>query len=388
MRSIQPFRCFFAALVFLLFPLSPSYASVVTLDSAARSAAGDTDSLVVLNVEVQGEQIGVYIESTVLGPQSFTLKVTGLREGHYDLYINYGGFVEKITEGMPLPEGFKPGSGIDPGTVLRGKSSSELSKGVDVAIPGTVADPVLMRCLESVRTPLQEAYDGLNQEDQGQGGRLRRTLQQAVGWVRSGIRQDQIYRSAQIVVAPAETEPKPMVWSTRLTAEETLRTMQRACSLLQQARDRMYDVLEDPILRNSAVAVLTPVDFAASYQIKSSKPHVDAKLTNNCDIPISGYISMGLPNNWTTTASTLTFERLESGKSFDVSFDLVPPANDAAPPDAVPIAANVTITQAFDPSLFPRNPGDLPTPEPGAIVYTAKLKLKVIARKKTETPAQ
>ena len=387
MRSMQFCRCFFAALVIMLVPLSPSHAAVVTLDCASESASSDTDSLAAVDVDTRGEQIGVWVQSTSLEPQSFTFKATGLREGNYDFYVNYGGFAEKIIENIRSAGGVKPQTTIEPGAVFRNKPSSELNMGVDLTIPGTVADPVSMRCLKSVQARLQDACDRLEENSPGQAKRLQKTLQQAVDWVRSGIEQDQTYRSAQIVLAPAGTDPEPMVWAMRITAEDTVRTMHRSCSLLQQARDRMYDVLEDPNLRHAAVAALTPVDFSASYQIKSGRPHVDAKLVNNCDIPISGYISMGLPKNWKTTAGTLTFDPLESGKSFDLSFDLVPPTSDATPPNTVPIAANVTITQEFDPSLFSTGEDDPPNPEPGAVVLTAKLKLKIIARKEAGTPA-
>jgi len=314
-------------------------AAAVTVDVAAKTATGDSSTIEVPKPRISGEQVGILIKSTIAEPQVVTIKYVGLKQQDYDVYIN------------------KEYKGVQP--------AAKLQEGIQCRIEGRVVDPALLRCLAAVNEPIKKKYEQLQRVPTSEAKRVCGTLSQACGWVASGLGRDQAWRSAAVVVAPAGKVLDNMSFLTREDEYGTARAVTTACWLLQQARDRMYHVINDPILRNDTVAALTPVDFAATYSIKNGKPHIDAKVTNNCNLPISGEITCGAPAGWKTNAKKLKFAKLESGQVFTTSFDLIGPTK-AAPPDSVPVAASITVTQD---------------------IYTASLKLRVVATKQAAATA-
>ena len=357
----------------------PASAGVVTLDFNQRAASSDTPDLAPIAVQVKNEQIGVYVRSTILQPQTFTFKVTGLKKGNYDVHVNDTRFQEEVAEELRkqfgLPETRKS---TEPGITIRGKSAEELAEGIRIAIPGTPAEPVATRCLEATRPKLEETTDYLQMYRDQEAKRVISTLRQALGWVASALGSEETYRSASIIVAPVDMELQSMRWRHMQDAQGTVTTMSRACNLLQMARSRMYDVITDDTLRHLAVAALTPVKFTVSYTMAENVPHVEATLTNNCDIPISGHISMALPRNWKTNAKSLAFDRIRSGSRFDLSFDLISPTQGEEPPWQLPIAANVVLTQTIDLADFNPSPTVSGSPKPQPRPFTAKLKLRTV----------
>lgn len=322
-----------AGLVLCLWAANPSLAGVVTLDAAANKATSDTSALEPKWLRKSGDrQYGVYVQSTVLEPQSFTFRITGLKEQSYDIYVNSAYIGEK--------------------------SVGQLEQGIELSIPGRVADPGQIRCLESLKPKVDAEYARLQKIKESEPMRVSNTLMQAVDWVNSGIRNEAVYRSVDIVAAPAGKVLQKMVWSTRLDAAAAAKAVGRACWLLQNARDRMHECIKDPELRDTAIAALTPVDLSVEFSSRNGKPHVEAKLVNNCDLPVSGVLSCALPKEWKMNVKDLAFKELKSGQTFCVSFDLVPTVKSAPAPDKLPIAATMTITQ------------DL---------LTAKFKLKTVA---------
>lgn len=310
-----------------------AYAATVTVDVSAKTAIGDSSTIEVSKPRISGEQVGILVKSTIVEPQFVTIKYVGLKQQDYDVYVN------------------KQYKGVEPGT--------KLEQGVQYRIDGRVVDPALVRCLAAVKDPIKKKYEELQRLPSSEAKRVCWTLNQASGWVTSGLGRDQAWRSIAVVVAPAGKVLENMSFMTRDDEYGTARALTTACWLLQQARDRMYHVITDPVLRNDTVAALTPVDFAASYSVRNGKPHIDAKVTNNCNLPIRGDITCALPAGWKTNAKKLKFEKLESGQVFNISFDLIGSAK-VAPPDSIPVAANITITQD---------------------TYTAGLKLKIVATK-------
>ena len=311
---------FLLALCFIcLVTMGQSYASVVTVNVAGKSATSDVNTLDAKSVKVQGDQIGVFVMSTILEPQVFTLKLNGLGHESYDVYVNNA---FKWT-----------------------KPARELESGVELTVDGRIVDSAMVRCLEAVKKPVQKAYDRINASKAPEAKRVCATLIQVVGWVQSSMQRDQAWRSVGVIVVPTGRMMQQMGWLTRGSDFETARSVTRACWLLQQARGRMYRAIHDPDLRNEAVVAMTPIGFSATYSTKNGKPHVDAKLLNNCDLPISGNISMALPAGWKSTAKTLKFYNLKSGETFSLAFDLVAPSKTAAAPDSIPMAANLTVVQ-------------------------------------------
>ena len=298
-----------------------SYAGIVTVDVATKTAVSDSAKLRVRarQVKVKADQVGLIVESTVDDPQTAVVRFNGIKDQSYDVYINGSYFGEK--------------------------TSKALQTGLSIPIPGTVADPIMMRCLTALSSKVNAEYKRLQKIKGNEPQRVSYTLSQADDWVRSGIGSDQSYRSADIIINPSGIVLQDMTWRSRSDADETAATIVRACWLLQQARDRMYDVIKEPELRNFAVAILTPVDLTDNYSVKNGKPHVDVVLLNNCNLPISGNIDISVPNGWKTNANGLSFNNIKSGKTFKLSLDLIPTLKSAALPRIVPVAANVSVKQ-------------------------------------------
>lgn len=311
---------FFLALSFIcLVTMGQSYASVVTVDVAGKSATSDVKTLEAKQVKAQVDQIGVFVMNTIFEPQVFTLKFNGLGHESYDIYVN---------------KAFK-----------WTKPVSELASGIEFTVDGRIVDPALIRCLEAVKEPIQKAYDRINASKAAEPQRVCGTLNQAKSWARTSLQREQAWRSVSVVLAPTGRMLRPMGGITRGSDIETARAVTRACWLLQQARDRMYHGIHDPSLRNEAVVAMTPMDFSATYSTRNGKPHVDAKLLNNCDLPVNGSISMALPAGWKSTAKKLKIDNLKSGETFNLAFDLVAPSKTAAAPDSIQMAANLTVVQ-------------------------------------------
>jgi hypothetical protein len=313
----------------------PLYAATVTVDMAAKTATSDSAAVEPVTPRVRGEQVGVLVKSTIVEPQDVRVRFAGLKDQGYDAYVN-GEF-----------KGPKP--------------AKEFENGVQYRIDGRITDPAMMRCLTALQDPIRKAYDRLQAASSSEAIRVRGTLSQASDWVTAGLGRDQAWRSVTVVLAPAGKTLEAMAWPKREDEYGTARAATTACWLLQKARDRMYHAIEDPALRNEAVVTLTPVEFTAAYSVRNGKPHIDAKLTNNCDLPVSGEVSFALPAGWKANAKKLKFAEVKSGQVFSTSFDLIAPSK-AAAPDSIPIAANVTVTRD---------------------IYTASLKLKVVAHRQT-----
>ncbi|MHB9037448.1 MAG: NEW3 domain-containing protein [Armatimonadota bacterium] len=296
-----------------------AWSGTVTLDAVGKSVSSDVNTLDAKAPRVVGDQVGVYVGSKLMQPQNFTLKITGLKDEDYDIYVS-GSYVGK-------------------------KSAKELLSGIELSIPGTIGHPDLMRCLNALKDKIKPEIERISKMQESEPQRVLWTLRQADDWVRSGIRSDETYRSIDIIAAPTGSVLSTMTWRSRQDAEGTAAAITRACWLLQQARARMYSVIKDPDLRNSAVATMTPVTFSASYLTANGKPQVTAKIVNDCNLPISGTITYTLPKGWKTDAKPLTFKNLGAGKAYQATLKLIAPSKGAVAPASVPIAATVRIAQ-------------------------------------------
>lgn len=295
--------------------------ATVIVDVKAQSVKSDDDKLVTKWIRQKGEQIGFIVQNTLLEPREFLAKVTGLADQNYDLYINSG--------------------------YVGAKSAKELEAGLQLRADGTIADPDMMRCLKAVQPLVDAEYLRLLPIKDPEPARVEATLQQAVSWVRSAIKTEQVFRYVIVTIAPAGRVLEPMSGPVRLDANETARTITRSCWFLQQARARMASVIKDPDLRNSAVAAMTPVDLTTSYAVKNGKPHVEVVITNDCNLPVTGKITAAIPKGWKWNAKNTAFQDLKSGKTYKLSFDLSRTAGGASLPEGVKMAATMNLVQEW-----------------------------------------
>lgn len=298
--------------------LPSANAAVITVDAAAEKASSDTASLDPHWVKKEGEQVAASVRSTIMDAQTFTLKISGLADASYDVYVN--------------------GS-------CRGESTADqLAVGFQITIPGTIGPADVMRCVNASKARIQPEYERLAPSKDPEEKRVWFTYGKALDWCRSAINHEATWRSVDVLIAPSGKALKQMIWRTRLDKETTLRGLAQSCRLLQQARDRMNRVIKNPELRNQAVVTLTPVDFTAKLLTVNGKPRVELRLTNNCNLPVSGKFGIALPKGWKTTARTLDFTDIGSGKTHVLAADLIAPSRTAQAPESLPVAAYVTVT--------------------------------------------
>lgn len=317
-----------------------SLCASVTLDAATKSATSDSPLLEAGRVRSNGAQIGLYIQSKSLAPQSVTVKVAGLKDARYDVYVNWGAFrIKRNKELAKLSKAPDTTNMIEPGYVISGKSAADLAEGLSFQIPGRVVPSPLMRCVTSVQPTVKSAYDGLGDTMTGDVGRARWTLGQAADWVRSAISADEAYRSVQFFLIPAGITPVEMDWRSRLTAAGTKGSAAYACSRLQQARVTMYENLTDALLRETTVGALTPVEAHIRYYMKNQTPCVAVEIVNYCDLSISGKLDLTVPKGWKMEPKQIGFASLKSGAIYAKTIRLTSaPKGQSAPASLSAIA--------------------------------------------------
>ncbi|MDH7601274.1 MAG: hypothetical protein QHI38_03915 [Armatimonadota bacterium] len=316
---LRVIRAFWAAVLFcaVLSAVQASPAALV-IDAGSQSVKCDDEKLESRLLKPFGSQVGAFVQNTTTEPRKLQVKFCGLSEARYDLYVN--------------------------GKYLGVKDAAELEKGFDLTVPGRIVDPRLVLCLETVKPLIEAEYSRLKDIRSPEPARICATLQQAIGWVRSSLQIEKTYRSLTVVAVPeGRVLQRPNV-PTRLDDEDTMASVNRACSLLHEARSRMSSVIQDPDLRNSAVMCLTPVDFAASFAVKNGKPCIAASVTNYCNLPVSGKIVVTVPAGWKCEKTTWPFSNLASGKSVRADCILTRNKPNAPLPEGVKVAADLSMT--------------------------------------------
>lgn len=294
-------------------------ASVVAVDVASKAATSDVSTLEPTStVSIQGHQISLMVRSKTLEPQLFYMRYTGLVSPSYDLYVN---------------NEFK-GS----------KSKDLLQKGVEIRVDGSVVDPGMIRCLNSIPPGLKVVCDRIKDAKDDETKSIHGILSEALERSKLTLNQEQNWRSVAVIINPAGIALEDSESYIRKSDYETASVVTNSCWQLQMAREAIYHQAKIVELRNDAVKALTPVEFSASCSVKNGKPHISVKLLNNCELPLSGTVSLGLPAGWKAPGAKLKFSQLKSGQTFSLSCDLVASAKSPAPKE-VPVTADVTITQ-------------------------------------------
>lgn len=294
-------------------------AATVTVSVATKSAKSDIKTLDPKAVRVIGDQVGVYIENTLLTPQQLEIKFDGVKDQDYDVYINGAS------------------SGVKSGQALR--------EGIDRTIPGAIADPVAMHCLKALQPKVAPVYKSVHAREGAQPWRAAYTLGQAKEWVESGIRSDEKYRSVEVILVKAGNSMTRMPFASRLDAKASAKAVLKSCDLLHAARANMYNVLTDAKLRNEVVGALTPVSMSASCSMKNGKPTVTAVIVNDSDLPVTGNISLSDIKGWKTVGGKLDIGIVKPGKSYSTSFGLASSAKNCPTSKSVPLTAVVELTK-------------------------------------------
>lgn len=319
MRLSRTVFLFIAAALFFAAPQAQSNDSVVTVDVVAKTSTGSVDTIDPKGLKFQGDQVGMLLRSLIFTPQTFTLKTKGLKDQNYDVYIDQA---FKYT-----------------------KSAKELENGIELLLSGRTADESKIKCLQEALPNIKDTNKRFSKSSDPEAKRISFTLSQATTWASTSTNREQRQRSVSVIIAPTGIRLQKMSIPAKDDPEKVKEGLSRACSLLQQARSRMFQAIKNPILRNDAVVAMTPVEFTTSYSMVNGKPRIEASLLNNCDLSLSGVISISLPEGWNTTTPTAEIKDLAAGKTHKVTFDLTSKAKDAAAPEKISLAANLKVVQ-------------------------------------------
>lgn len=317
------------------------FGATVTLDAVAKTVSSDSAPFEAGHVKSKGDQVGAYTQSKSLQPQVVRVRIPGLKDGRYDVYVNWGAFRikrdQELAKVSRRPAGVKAPE-IEPGYVIQGKSAGDLAVGLNLKIPGRVVPTAWMRCMTSAQPALISAHSGIGDALTGY------TLGQAVDWVRSAIAAEETYRSVQFFVAPAGTTPSEMDWRSRFTAKGVKQAVASACSLLHDARVKKYQDLQgNALLREATVGALTPVVASFRYYTQNGVSFVRVEIRNNCDLDISGAVDLALPTGWKMQPKRLSFSNLKSGQAYTQAVRLIPPSKGAIAPSSVSATATVKV---------------------------------------------
>ena len=295
--------------------------AVVTVDLSKNTATCDAKILTTRIYKIVDKQISLHIASESISPQDVVLKINGLQSGDQDWYLD--------------------------GSYKGKKPETEFAAGLTLSIPGRGVSPDLFRCIVSVQDRVYAEIARIKDNRESEHQRVMGTFNQAKDWVESSENSDKWVRAIDIIVAPADMALLVKSGTTIRTPQEAQQTLVNSCNLLQQARDRMYDKILDPALRNEAVVSLTPIDLKFSYYLVNGKAKGTAVVINNCNIPITGKVTPSLPKDWKVSAKTLGFSNLASGKSIKLDFALVPPGKSQTPLASLSVQAAITL--GYDP---------------------------------------
>lgn len=335
------------AFVALLAVAGTSHCATVTLDVPTKSATSNSAVFDAKWVLTKGDQIGLYIQNKTLVPQKLTLAIAGLKPGRYDVYVNYGEFRVRRDLEMVKKAGMPDNTAaIERGYVIRGKEAAELADGIPLETPGRVVPAATLRCVQSLEPKMSAAAKGLEAYGTGEPGRARYTLDQALEWFRSATTLEETYRSVQAFVAPVGKDPVEIDWRVRQTAQGTKDSLARTCGMLQKARARMSTDLTDPLLRNTVVEALTPVEMKTRYFMQKTGPALTVVITNNVDLDISGTVKLTLPDGWKAVAKKPSFSSLHSGRAYTETFVLKRTANGQPVPAKVTAKSTINVTSA------------------------------------------
>jgi len=310
---------FATGLLLSLFAAGFCRAASVTIDPAAKKGTSDDPSVEVRGVQVKGEQVGFMIQNTTAVPQTAKVSVPSIAEGDYDLYIN--------------------------SSYIGAKTSKEIVGGFELSMPGSVADPDILRCLQALKPKVDAEHERIDKIKSPEPMRVAHTLGQAADWVRFGMNAEKNHRALIVLLSPSAKMLQAMSWPTVQDAETTAKALTRAVWLLQQARDRMFDVIKEPDLRNQAVVAMTPVDLKVVSFSKNSRPCIEATVVNNCNLPVSGKFSVSVPKGWKTNAKSLAIPSIKPGKTHVLVFGLIPTAKGVPAPGRVVVAANLRVVE-------------------------------------------
>lgn len=266
-------------------------------------------------------------------PREITVKIVGLIESEYDLYI--GGGADKGNDPNVNPVIVKPNKPpiVDYKYFLRGRRTrEELESGIKVKLPGTGV-PSEYREYFSVLRPrcaaAAERYVNLTDKD---GVACWTVLGERgiVGWIDNLEKTDLRYRTVDIAVSPAgRSISLPGVGMMPLAITPGKMAVNHG-SMIQKVRREIDRTVKNTLYKLDTLEAMTPVDITVTAS-ESLKPGAEGKvkviLVNRTDRKITGTVKPVLLSGWQSKPASASVSMLGYGKSAECEFLVTLPKN-------------------------------------------------------------
>lgn len=279
------------------------------------------------------------VRNMQMTPREVTVKILGLTESEYDLYI--GGGADKGNDPNVNPVIMRTNKPpiVDYKYFLRGRRTrEELESGIKVKLPGT-GIPSEYREYFSILRPrcaaAAERYVNLTGKDAvacwtvlGERG--------IVGWIDNLEKADLRYRTVDIAVSPAgRSISLPGTGMIPLTITPDKMSVNHG-NMIQKVRKEIDRTVKNTLYKLDTLDAMTPIDITVTAS-EPLNPGAEGKvrviLVNRTDRKITGTVKPILLSGWQSKPASASVSMLGYGKSAECEFLITLPKN--AKPDAL-----------------------------------------------------
>jgi len=238
-------------------------------------------------------------------PREVILRILGLTEPEYDLYID--------------------------GNLIGVKSKEQLENGIPVSFSGTDIPPDLKDYYTRLRTKADEGAKLYRKPLDEETSRCKSVMQSVANWVQSIERGDALIRATAIIVVPQGT-PLSLPGGRFIFQKppDFPNSVKHLGEAVQIIRREIQDKTKNETLRFDTLSRITTIDFelTTSEELSSgSTITVTAKLANWMDRAVTGKVELDVPKEWTVRELSPTNFNMEGySRSAEVKFEVTIPA--------------------------------------------------------------
>ena len=253
-------------------------------------------------------------------PREITVKILGLKEGDYDLYID--------------------------ANLVGVKKSSELESGIQVSLPGSDIPQAYRDYYTMLKTRCLANVGLFEKATDRDGSKCKAIIQAIADWVRSIEQGDNLIRTVGIIVVP-KGQPLSLPGGRYILErpKDFKKSVLHLADAIHTIRGAVINEVQNKMLQNDTLTIITPLDFkltTSAAVTPGSKITVTAALTNWTDRNATGKIQLGVPSDWTVKDVTSEVTMPGYSKTAEVKFEVTIP-NTADANTKVTATADLTV---------------------------------------------
>jgi len=312
---------------------------------AFETNAGDIKCFSVIGYS--GRMSFFQIRNLRLTPREVTVKILGLTEPEYDLYI--GGGADKGSNPDVNPVITRTGKPpiVDYKCFLKGKHTREdLEAGIKVKLPGTDVPSDYRDYFGIIRERCATAAQHYVNSTDKDGITCWAALGERgiVGWIDNLEKTDLRYRTVDIAISPVgRSISLPGVGMMPLTIMPSKMAINHG-NMIQKVRREIDRTVKNKLYKSDTLEAMTPVDIIVTVP-EPLRPGVAGKvrvqLLNRTDRKITGTVKPILLSGWQSKPASASVSMLGYGKNAGCEFLITLPKG--ANPDT-PISINASLS--------------------------------------------